>query len=120
MANEHDVDYSERNRKRPSIYLSKPLQRVQDELEEQTLSARLGQIAERYELICRSQHLLNEREEVLLASALRDVQVTPLLIKHLDEELPQLSNRPGIRDLCERLEAMTMAERVIAVESVGA
>ena len=113
-------EYIERNRRRPSIYLSKPLMKVQDELEEQTLSARLSQIAERYQLICASAHLLSEKEQQLLARALRDIKVTPLLIKHLDEELPSLLDKPGVQDLADRIEAMTVSERIICIEQVGA
>lgn len=114
------TDYTARNRLRPSIYLSPSLQKVQDELEDgETLSSRLARIAERYELVCNTTRLLSKTEEQALARALREVDITPLLIKHLDEELPSLTDAPKALDLIERIEAMTIAERVACIEQIG-
>lgn len=117
--NQKKSEYTERNRVRPSIYLTAPLMKVQEELEDETLSARLARIAERYELICRHTKLLDKDQQVVLARALKDVQVTPLVIKYLDKELASLTDNRKALALAERIEAMTIAERVACIEQIG-
>lgn len=112
-------EYAERNRVRPSIYLTAPLMKVQEELEDETLSSRLARIAERYELICRHTKLLDKDQQVVLARALKDVEVTPLVIKYLDKELASLTDNRKALALAERIEAMTIAERVACIEQIG-
>ena len=112
-------EQAERNRMRPSIYLTAPLMKVQEELEDETLSARLARIAERYELICKNTRLLDRDQQVALARALKDTKVTPLVIKYLDKELASMTDNPKALALAERIEAMTMAERVACIEQIG-
>lgn len=107
--------------KRPSIYLNPPLEKVQASLKEgQSFSARLGEICERYALICRSTPELSERERFLLASTLMGSVVEPLLIRHLDDEIQDsdAGDESELRDLAERVRGMSIAERVALIESL--
>lgn len=111
-----------RNKKRPSIYLSPPLQAVADALKEgDTLSARLATIAERYALICAQAPQLSERESLILGNTLSGSFVEPLLIKHLDHEIEdsEVGDPSERRDLATRVREMSPAERVALVESLG-
>ncbi|MCX2802267.1 hypothetical protein OQJ68_10765 [Microbulbifer thermotolerans] len=109
--------------KRPSIYLNPPIERVQSELREgQSLSARLGQICERYALICRDVPELSEEERLLLANILSGSYVEPLLIRHLDAEVEDsdVASRDELDALAGKIRDMSVAERVALVESMGA
>ncbi|WP_353981676.1 hypothetical protein [Salinicola endophyticus] len=111
-----------RKAKRPSIYLSPPLQSVADAIKEgQSLSQRLATIAERYELICRQVPALTEAERDMLGNTLSGSFVEPLLIKHLDAELEDsdAGDPSALRDLAARVRDMSYAERVAMVESLG-
>ena len=114
-----------RNKKRPSIYMSRPLQAVAKQLREgQTLSARLATIAERYALVCREAPTLTERERDVLGNTLSGSFIEPLLICHLDAEIEDSdagdeSELRELRDLAARVRDMTLAERVALVESLG-
>ncbi|OLO05306.1 hypothetical protein [Salinicola socius] len=111
-----------RKAKRPSIYLSPPLQQVADNLRNgQSLSQRLATVAERYRLVCSNVPTLTENERVIVGSTLSGSHVEPLLIKHLDDEIEDsdagdLTER---RDLAARVRDMTLAERVALIESLG-
>lgn len=106
----------ERKKRRPSIYLSEPLQRVEDRLRErQTLSGRLAQMAERYELVCSQVPELSDVEKDQMGAALSGTFIEPLLIKHLDSELEDL----GATDLAARVRDMSYGERVAIIESLG-
>lgn len=111
-----------RNKKRPSIYLSPPLERVYEALREgQSLSARLATIAERYQLICGQAPALTDAERDLLGNTLSGSLVEPLLIKHLDDELldSDAGDPSALKDLAARVKDMSYAERVALIESVG-
>lgn len=111
-----------RNKKRPSIYLSPPLQAVAEQLRDgQTLSARLATIAERYALVCRDVPELNERERHLLGNTLSGSFIEPLLIRHLDAEIEDsdAGDESELRDLAALVRDMTFAQRVALVESLG-
>lgn len=111
-----------RNKRRPSIYLSPPLERVVDNLgERHTLSQRLATIAERYELACSQPPDLTEAERQLLSTTLSGSLLEPLLIKHLDAELEDsdAGDDSALRDLAARVREMSLAERVAMIESLG-
>lgn len=111
-----------RNKRRPSIYLSPPLERVVDNLgERHTLSQRLATIAERYELTCSQPPELTETERQLISTTLSGSLVEPLLIKHLDSELEDsdAGDPSEIRDLAARVRTMSYADRVAMIESLG-
>ncbi len=111
-----------RKKKRPSIYLNPPLQAVADQLSDsQSLSARLGTIAERYALVCKAAPSLSPQERDLLANTLSGSFVEPLLIKHLDDEIEDsdAGDASALRDLAARVREMSLAERVALVESLG-
>jgi hypothetical protein len=105
--------------KRPSIYLNPPLEKVQASLREgQSLSARLGQISERYALVCRQVPELSDNERSILGNTLSGSLVEPLLIRHLDAEIEDsdAGDESELRDLAERVRSMSLAERVALVE----
>lgn len=109
-------------KKRTSIYLAPPLTRVEENLAEgRSLSARLATIAERYALICSQAPTLNDQERHLLGNTLSGSLVEPLLIKHLDDELEDsdAGDLSALRDLAARVRAMSYAERVALIESLG-
>ncbi|SJN14839.1 hypothetical protein CZ787_17155 [Halomonas citrativorans] len=111
-----------RKAKRPSIYLSPPLQHVAGNLRDgQSLSQRLATVAERYQLICKQTPELTDRELEILGSALSGSHVEPLLIKHLDDEIEDSdAGEPAQRrELAERLRGMSIAERIALIESLG-
>lgn len=111
-----------RNKKRPSIYLSPPLERVVENLRDgQSLSARLAEIAERYQLACSQAPALTDDERPLLGNTLSGSFVEPLLIKHLDAELEDsdAGDPSALRDLAARVRGMSYAERVAMVEALG-
>lgn len=111
-----------RNKRRPSIYLSPPLERVNEALREgQSLSARLATIAERYELVCSEQPDLTDDERHLLGNTLSGTLIKPLLIKHLDDEIEDsdAGDPSALRDLAARVREMSLAERVAMIESLG-
>lgn len=108
--------------KRPSIYLNPPLEKVQASLKEgESLSARLGQISERYALICRDVPELSDTEKNILGNTLSGSLVEPLLIRHLDSEIEDsdAGDESQLRDLAERVRGMSLAERVALIESLG-
>jgi hypothetical protein len=111
-----------RNKKRPSIYLSPPLEAVLDNLREgQSLSQRLAEIAERYQLACSQVPALTDQERHLLGNTLSGSLVEPLMIKHLDAELEDsdAGDPSALRDLAARVRGMSYAERVALIESLG-
>ncbi|MCD6006891.1 hypothetical protein [Halomonas sp. IOP_31] len=111
-----------RNKKRPSIYLSPPLERVADNLRDgQSLSARLAEIAERYQLACSQAPALADDERQLLGNTLSGSYIEPLLIKHLDAELEDsdAGDPSALRDLAARVRSMSYAQRVALIESLG-
>jgi len=111
-----------RNKKRPSIYLSPPLERVVDNLRRgQSLSARLAEIAERYQLVCSKPPELTDDERQLLGNTLSGSFIEPLLIKHLDAELEDsdAGDTSALRDLAAKIREMSYAERVALIESIG-
>lgn len=111
-----------RNKKRPSIYLNPPLERVGQALRPgQSLSARLGEIAERYELICSQAPGLSEQEQSILKLALNGTLVEPLLIKYLDREIEDSAAGEAAERsvLADKIRNMTMAQRVAAIERLG-
>lgn len=128
--NEDKVD---RRHFRPTIYLSVPLRRVRDQLGPgETLSARLSRIAERYALVTETDHGLDEDNLALLRQALAGESVGPLIIRHLPAELPRLLDHSrqaagaapisteAVKALAECLDAMSLAERLSAVEAAEA
>jgi len=111
-----------RNKKRPSIYLSPPLETVVDNLRDgQSLSARLAEIAERYQLVCSQAPTLTDQERDLLGNTLSGSFVEPLLIKYLDAELEDSDawDPSALRDLATRVRDMSYAQRVALIESLG-
>ena len=111
-----------RNKRRPSIYLGPPLERVNETLREgQSLSVRLATIAERYELVCSQPPELTDDERHLLGGVLSGTFIEPLLIKHLDSELEDsdAGDPSELRDLAARVRDMSYAERVAMIESLG-
>lgn len=111
-----------RNKRRPSIYLSPPLERVNEALRDgQSLSARLATIAERYQLVCSQAPDLSDRERHLLGNTLSGSYIEPLLIKHLDAELEDsdAGDPSDLRDLAARVREMSLADRVAMIESLG-
>ncbi|TFH84957.1 hypothetical protein EQG41_19745 [Billgrantia azerbaijanica] len=111
-----------RNKRRPSIYLSPPLERVNEALREgQSLSARLATIAERYELACSQPPELTDAERQLLGSTLSGTLLEPLLIKYLDREIEDsdAGDPSELRDLAARIRVMSYAERVAMIENLG-
>ena len=111
-----------RNKRRPSIYLSPPLERVVSQLgENQTLSQRLATIAERYELACSQPPDLTDDERQLLGSTLSGTLLEPLMIKYLDAEIEDsdAGDPSALRDLAGRVRGMSYAERVAMIESLG-
>lgn len=108
--------------KRPSIYLNPPLEAAQASIREgQSFSARLGEIAERYALICRQVPELTDSERNIIGNTLSGSLVEPLLIRHLDSEIEDsdAADESALRDLAERIRGMSIAERVAAIESLG-
>lgn len=108
--------------KRPSIYVNPPIQRVRESLREnQSLSARLGEICERYELICKHPPELSDDERNILGNTLSGSVIEPLLIRHLEDELEDsdAGDPSAIRDLAARVRDMSMAERVALIENLG-
>lgn len=111
-----------RNKRRPSIYLSPPLERVADQLRKgHSLSARLAEIAERYALVCEEPPELTEQERHLLGNTLSGSVVEPLLIKYLEHEIQDsdAGDQAELDALAARVRAMSYAERVALVESLG-
>jgi len=111
-----------RNKKRPSIYLNPPLEKVGQALRPgQSLSARLGEIAERYQLVCSQPPALNEQEQLILAQTLNGTLVEPLLIKYLDREIDDsdAGTEAERAALAEKIRSLTLAERVAAIERLG-
>lgn len=109
-----------RNKKRPSIYLSPPLEKLADNLRKgQSLSARLAEVAERYQLICSNVPSLSDQERALLGNSLSGSLVEPLLIKHLDAEIEDsdAGDPSALRDLATKVREMSYAERVSLIES---
>lgn len=82
---------------------------------------RLGQIAERYALVCRKVPELSDAEKTILGNILSSSLVEPLLIRHLDAEIEDsdVADESVLRDLAERVRGMSIAERVAIVESLG-
>ena len=108
--------------KRPSIYMNPPLYRARETVRNgQSFAARLGEICERYQLICKQPPELSEREQVLLGNTLSGSLVEPLLIKHLDDELEDsdAGDPSELRDLAARVRDMSIAERVAMIEHLG-
>lgn len=107
---------------RPSIYMNPPLEEVRDSLPNgMSFAKRLGQICERYALICKRPPELTESERLLLANTLSGSYIEPLLIRHLDAEIEDsdAGDESELRDLAERVRGMSIAERVALVESLG-
>lgn len=113
----------DRNSKRPSIYLNPPLERVQSSLgTDQSLSRRLGEIVERYELIITNPPTLTERERAILVETFADRDITPLVLKYLHDEL--IDHGVGdfeteVKPLAARIDSMILAKRVALIESLG-
>lgn len=114
-----------RNTRRPSVYLRPPLLKLQESLQGMSLSARLSQIAERYQLLCKASVDIGDQEEELLKTLLEPVEITPVLIRHLEDELWHLGYSHGIEDqsqigrLVERISELDDAERIALIERIG-
>lgn len=111
-----------RNKRRPSIYLSPALERINEGLRQgQSLSGRLATIAERYELVCSQQPDLSDNERHLLCSVLSGTFIEPMLIKHLDSEIEDsdTGDIAAQRDFAARVRDMSLSERVAMIESLG-
>lgn len=113
---------SDRNKKRPSIYMNPPLQSVKGSLRgSQSLSQRLGEIVERYQLACSQMPAISDREISILGDALSGSLVEPLLVKHLADELEDsdAGDPSEIHDLAARVRDMSYAQRLALIESLG-
>lgn len=109
------------NRIRPSIYLSEPLQKANEQRGKRSLSARLAQIAERYELLCEDCNPAMEDDQLyILADALAGCRsITPLFIRYMDQELMLMTGNPEtMRPVANRVAKLSFAERVALVESL--
>lgn len=115
--------------KRPSIYLNPPLEKVKAALKDgQSLSQRLGQIAERYALACSQIPALSDSDRNILSNVLSGSMIEPLLIKHLDSEIEDAAganvvldsvDQSALNDLAARVREMSYAERIALIESLG-
>lgn len=111
-----------RNKKRPSIYLSPPLEKVADQLREgHSLSARLAEIAERYALVCEEPPELSDQERHLLGNTLSGSVVDPMLIKYLHDEIEDsdAGTPEECRELAHKVRHLSYAQRIALIEKLG-
>ena len=109
--------------KRISIHLNPPLKAVQDTMGEgQSLSARLGEICERYQLVCKydAPPLAPELAD-LLKQILTGTWIEPLTIRYLASEVEdsELGDQHTRDRLWKALKEMNVAQRVVVLESLG-
>lgn len=116
-----EKDDVRRNKIRPSIYLRQPLINLNESLKYMTLSARLSQVYERYEMVCMNAPALPSDLEEKLSVFLSRNKVTPVLIRHLDNEvlMAQYYDTEDMQELSAHINAMNIAERIALIESMG-
>lgn len=101
--------------KKTSVYVGDPIQRVKQRLREldspMTLSARLNQIAQRYQDVIVSAQCpeFTQHELVEIRRSLNGVDITPSVIRGLDAVIFDDA-------LARKVEALSLIERVILIE----
>ncbi|MGM0927578.1 MAG: hypothetical protein ACQEXC_14325 [Pseudomonadota bacterium] len=111
-----------RNKKRPSIYLSPPLEHVAEHLKDgESLSARLATIAERYAMICEEIPPLTDKQRHILGNTLSGSVVDSMLIKYLHDELEDsdAGTQEECRELAHKIRHLSHAQRIALIEKLG-
>lgn len=104
--------------KKTSVYVGDPIQRVKQRLREldspMTLSARLNQIAQRYQdlIVDGECSGFSERDIETVRRSLNGIDVTPGLLRGLDALIDD-------DNLARKVEKLSLIERVILIESLG-
>lgn len=109
---------------RKQIWMNPPLEKLADQFKDKTrngtFSRRLGDIVERYEAIMANTTVpaMTDEEKMVLGAAVCGSMLTPVAIRYLHESIADLGIA-GAKELAERVQQWTAAERIAAIESLG-
>lgn len=102
------------NKKRFSIYSTKPIQSVIRSLEnDQGLTSRLSEIVERYQMLCTTPPQMAEYHLEALKALVNDSYLSPHDIKNLPTLL-----RDRNPELAEAVQSLNLHERIALIESL--